>query len=75
MNTGLSAGVKKEALEFFMFIYDPQDHGTLCRNVHEPGIRTRTMKIIQPWHDGFPPQGHFRGTAGQCDVYHYAHRH
>jgi hypothetical protein len=35
----------------------------------------RTMKIIKPWQDGFPVQGLFRGTAGQCGVYHYAYRH
>jgi len=46
----------------------------LWRNVHEPRVRTRTMKIIKPWHDGFPPQGLFRSTAGQCGVYHYAYR-
>ncbi len=31
-------GYEKEPLEFFMIIYDPQDHGTLCRNSHEPGF-------------------------------------
>ena len=45
----------------------------LCRNVHEPRVRTRTMKIIKPWNDGFPPQGLFRGTAGQCGVYQYVY--
>jgi hypothetical protein len=25
---------EKEPLEFFMIIYDPQDHGTFCINAH-----------------------------------------
>jgi hypothetical protein len=36
-------------------------------------VRTRTMKIIEQWHDGFPPQGLFRGTVGQPGVYPYAY--
>jgi len=27
----------------------------LCRNRHE--LRFTPLKIIKPWHDGFPPQG------------------
>ncbi len=37
--------MKDSIRPFFMLIYEPEAHSTLCRNTHESGVHTRTMKM------------------------------
>jgi hypothetical protein len=74
IETGIRGSADMRRTDFPVYDSDPRKI-TLCRNRHEQSVHTQTMKIDKPWHDGFPPQGLFRGTVGQCGDYPYAYRH